>query len=210
MNPGIAGKIAKDVMDSMKLAEPARRIPPHMVGASYLNRDGLLINGMVVHQDILGSIAKDGHDPNMTKAAPAIHYTDPGKLARLLEHNCKIKRNAPALMPDVGEDMKFGSLAATHYNTGLRCGRQGMNSPAVGDLRALMERDGTFKDAVEHGHTWIVLPDSIPDEAARRISKWYNQEQNKNKHMDEVELIRICLDILDDFLAKHHGTQNLK
>ena len=51
-----------------------------------------------------------------------------------------------------------------------------MISPFVGDLRAIMEKDSTFKYAVEHGHTWLVLPDTIPDEAARRISKWYNQE----------------------------------
>ena len=73
-----------------------------------------------------------------------------------------------------------------------------------------MEKDRTYKDAVEHGHTWVVLPDSTPEEAARRISKWYNQEQNKNIHMDEVELIRMCLDILDEFLALHHGEQTMK
>ena len=63
----------------------------------------------------------------------------------------------------------------------------GMHSPIVGDLRPILENDETFKDAVDHGHTWLILPDSIPDEAARRISKWYNQEQNKNSTLNEVE-----------------------
>jgi len=210
LNPLVAGKIAKQVMEDMKLAASARRIAPHLVGASYLNRDGLLTNGHVVHGDILVSINKDGHDPSLTKPAPCIHYTDLAKLEKLLEHNRRIKANAPGLMPDVSHDMCFGSLASTHYNTGLRCGHQGMLSPVVGDLRAIMDKDSTFKDAVQHGHTWLVLPDTIPDEAARRISKWFNQEQNRNKTLDEVEMIRMCLDILDEFLAKTHGKQNLQ
>jgi len=177
LNPLVSGKIAKQVMEDMKLASLARRIAPYLVGASPLNRDGLLTNGHVVHGDILVSINKDGHGPGLTKPAPCIHYTDLAKLEKLLEHNRRIKANAPGLMPDVSHDMCFGSLASTHYNTGLRCGHQGMLSPVVGDLRAIMDKDSTFKDAVQHGHTWLVLPDTIPDEAARRISKWFNQEQ---------------------------------
>ena len=114
-------------------------------------------------------------------------------------------------MPDVIEDvLKCGSLGSTHYNTGLRCGHQGMVSPIVGDLRPILENDETFKDAAEHGHTWLILPDCIPDRAARRISKWYNQEQNKNKTLDEVEMLHMCLDILDEYLSKTHGQQTLQ
>ena len=117
LNPLVAGKIAKQVMEDMKLAASARRIAPHLVGASHLHRDGLLTNGHVVHGDILVSINKDGHDPGLTKPAPCIHCTDLAKLEKLREHNRNIKTNAPGLMPDVSEDMKFDSLASTHYNT---------------------------------------------------------------------------------------------
>ena len=70
LNPHVAGKIAKLVILDMKQAAPGRRITPSQVGASYLNRDGLLTNSCVVHTDILGSIKTDGHDPGLTKLAP--------------------------------------------------------------------------------------------------------------------------------------------
>ena len=106
LNPHVSGKIATLVILDMKQAAPGRRITPSQVGASYLNRDGLLTNGHVVHGDILVSINKDGHDPRLTKLAPCIHYTDLAKLEKLLEHNRRIKSNAPGLMLDVCEDMK--------------------------------------------------------------------------------------------------------
>ena len=186
-------------------AATARRLPPKDVGASHLNRDSFLTIGCVVHFDILGSVAKDGHDPELTKPAPCIHYTSPGKLALLLAHNQKITNNAPALMPSVHPPMAFGFLASTHYNTGLRCARDHMHSPAAGDLKELADKDDTFRDAVQHGHTWLVLPDSIPDNAARQISKWYNQEQNKNTCLDEVDILRMCIDVLDEYSAHHPG-----
>ena len=150
-------------------AASARRLAPPEVGASHLNRDGLLTNGCVVHFDILGSVAKDGHDPELTKPAPCINYLRPQKLKLLMDHNHKITNNAPALMPGVNMSMGHVSLASTHYNTGLRCAADGMFSPAAGDLRELVQKDATFADAVQCGHTWLVLPDTIPGEAARKI-----------------------------------------
>ena len=85
-----------------------------------------------------------------------------------------------------------------------------MVSPIVGDLRTVLENDETFKYAVDHGHTWLILPDSIPDEAVRRISKWYNEEQKKNNTLDEVEMIHMCLDILEEYLSKTHAQQTVQ
>ena len=114
LNPHVAGKLAKQVMDDMRQAATGRRIPPPHVGASPLNRDGLLTNGHVVHGEILFSVKKDGHDPARTKPAPAIHYTNLVKLEKLLVHNRRIKTNAPRLMPDVLDEMKCGSMGSTH------------------------------------------------------------------------------------------------
>ena len=106
--------------------------------------------------------------------------------------------------------MEYGSLASTHYNTGLRCAKDGMHSPGGGDLKEVVKNDETFADEVEHGHTWLVLPDTIPEPALRQVSKWYNQDQNKNKTMDEVEIIRMIMDILDEYLDKFHGKQTIQ
>ena len=134
-----------------------------------------------------------------------------GKHKRLLEHNWRIHKNAPQLMPSVQEGiMEYGSLACTHYNTGLRCSKDGMHSPGGGDLKELVKNDETFADEVEHGHTWLPLPDTIPEPALRQVSKWYNQDQNKNKTMDEVEIIRMIMDILDEYLDKFHGKQTIQ
>ena len=35
------------------------------------------------------------------------------------------------------------------------------------------------------------------------------QEQNKNKCLDEVEILRMCMDVLDEYLAHHHGQQKI-
>ena len=105
LNPHVAGKLAKLVMEDMQKAAPGRRIPPPHVGASYLNRDGLLTNGHVVHGEILLSVKKDGQYPARTKPAPAIHYTNLAKLEQVLVQNRRIKTNAPRLMPAVLDEM---------------------------------------------------------------------------------------------------------
>ena len=58
LNPHVAGKLAKQVMEDMRQAAPGRRLPPPHVGASPLHKDGLLTNGHVVHGEILFSITK--------------------------------------------------------------------------------------------------------------------------------------------------------
>ena len=34
--------------------------------------------------------------------------------------------------------------------------------------------DDTLRDHTKHGHSWLLLPDSVPEDALRQISKWYN------------------------------------
>ena len=56
LNPHVAGKLAKQVIQDVQKAAPGRRLPPPHVGVSYLNTDALLTNGHVFHGEILFSV----------------------------------------------------------------------------------------------------------------------------------------------------------
>ena len=175
-----------------------RRLDCRTLGADPDNRGGVLTNESVVHVDVLGSVKKDGHDKNKTPDGVAVEYKSEPGLQALHDHNKKIAANS-SHMPQVYEDlMKYGTLACTHWNTGLRCSKDKMVSPEAGDLGKLVETDDTYREEVEHGHTWIVLPESTTQAEKRLVSMWKNQEQNKNKTLDEVEILRLCLTALDE------------
>ena len=101
-DPGEASKLAKRFNEAMALRltpEPVY-IDPRMIGISPLNR---LFSVQQVHNVILKSVFKDGHDPDRPLAGICAEARDPAKLKPLVAHNEKLSKVPlmPPLFPDL-------------------------------------------------------------------------------------------------------------
>ena len=152
-----------------------------------------------VHQTILKSFIKDGHDPARPRTGVCCEVRDPAKLKDLVQYNKDLADRSP-LMPLVEEDLlRYECLASTHYNVALRLCKEGRNSPS-GDLAAAKAEDQTLAEAALKGHTWIVLPEHLADSLKADICQWMNQDQNENQTLTDGELVRMALAAVDDFV----------
>ena len=155
---------------------------------------------MHVHMTILPSIFKDGHDP--TRSQPGVCCeTTATERNELLKHNMTLAEASPLMPQPVKEMLRFEALAGNHYNTTLRCGRDGIASPA-GDLATLKANDTSFAEACGKGHRWIVLPAELGQELKESIAAWRNRDQNGNQGLTDGDLIRLSKLVVDSFLEK--------
>ena len=88
------------------------------------------------------SIDKDGHDPGRCSVGICVELNDPVKRQALVDHNRDLTQLSPFMPPLWADLMRYEILAATHYNTCLRLGRESCKSPA-GDLGSLLSKDAS-------------------------------------------------------------------
>ena len=202
-DPAKTNKLGKIYLEAlaMKLNPEPVHLDPRQVGVSKANR---LFSIKHVHHTILDSCAKDGHDPNRSQPGVCCETTKADQ-KELVRHNMEIA-NASAMMPQPDPElMRYEGLAGNHYNVALRCGKDGMQSPA-GDLSALKASDASFNQACETGHQWIVLPSGLPYDLKESIATWRNQDQNENQTLTDGELVRLGKIVVESLLAKSQGS----
>ena len=144
-DPTKLDKLAKRYQEACALAlkDAPIHIDPRYLGISKLNR---LFNISQVHNVILASCVKEGHDPSRPLVGVCMVHKDPKAIQALVELNKQLAESSP-LMPPVWEDlMRYEILACNHYNTALRLGRDNCQSPA-GDLVALRDKDSSYNEA---------------------------------------------------------------
>ena len=110
-----------------------------------------------VHHGILKGIREKGFCSDRPQVGICIKYESPEGKKRLLEHN---KRFASPLLPPVDETAEYGSLACTHLTLAAKCVKSNLKSP-IGELSKLLNEDDGFKEFVDEGHLWIILPGSL-------------------------------------------------
>ena len=199
-DPSKFGRLAERVRGAMALAvHPApMRIPPSSVGISPKNR---LFSAHQVHNTILVSFNKDGHDPDRPHVGVCCEVRDPGARKALEDYNKSLAQNS-TLMPKVEDGViQYEGLACSHYNTALRLVHEARLSPA-GDLAALKHERPGLADAASLGHWWIVLPESLSESLKKDICTWRNQDQNENQALSDGELIRMAKLAVHQFMAK--------
>ena len=80
----------------------------------------------------------------------------------------------------------------------LRCIKNGTRSQ-VCDLHSLMG-DEVLADTVTNGHSWWILPESLPTDMQTDISFWKNQDQNENQQVHEIEVLQTLRNVAEGFL----------
>ena len=142
-----------------------------------------------------------GFDKRRAAVGICIMFTSEEGKRKLLEHNLRFSKGQK-LLPPVPEGAIYGSLACSHYNLALRCIGSNTSSP-VGNLQELLESDPALKEAVQHGHRWWILPESVLDEAQVDISLWRNQDQNENQQAHEIEILGYIIAVAEDLSKKN-------
>ena len=193
-------RIAKRVQEAIAAAVHAEplRIDPRAIGVSPLNR---LFSIQQVHNTLLASIVKDGHDPTRPQVGICVEIRDPAALKSLVNFNASMARTSPLMSKVHPELLRYECLSSTHYNVALRLGREANYSPA-GDLAKAKEEDTSFADSCAHGHKWIVLPESLDAKLKQDVSTWRNQDQHENQTITDGELLRMAKVTVDDYLVK--------
>ena len=202
-DPGKFKKLAHRVEETMKLClyDEPKQIAPSMILVAPLNRLGAPPNQQHLHRGILMSFKVKGFDKRRAAVGICILFTSEEGKRKLLEHNLRFSKGQK-LLPPVPEGAIYGSLACSHYNLALRCIGSNTSSP-VGNLQELLESDPALKEAVQHGHRWWILPESVLDEAQVDISLWRNQDQNENQQAHEIEILGYIIAVAEDLSKKN-------
>ena len=198
-DPSKVSKLGNRFNEAMALALNAgspMQIAPHLLGISKVNR---LFSIMQVHSTILASIVKDGHDPTRPLVGICCETT-PESRKELFDHNVFLASQSP-MMPKSDPAMYYEKLTNTHYNVALKCGRDGIHSPA-GDLAATKANDQSFAEACHKGHDWYILPPDLSTSLKQDIATWRNQDQNENQTLTDGELVRLAKVTVEEYLAK--------
>ena len=181
--------------------EQAQQIDPRSLAISRNNRQ---FNALHVHNVILKSIARDGHDPTRPHVGICVEVTDPAQLKDLVEYNEELTNNSDLMPPLHKSLVQFECLDSTHYNVALRLGKANAPSSA-GDLAAMKRTDESFNIACERGHWWIILPGTIPQSLKADVCTWRNQDQNENQPITDGEIVRLAAETVTAFQTARAG-----
>ena len=153
----------------------AKRIVPQEVGISPLNR---LFSVHQVHNTILKSFVKEGHDPSRPQVGICCEVRKPEKRKSQEEYNVSLSQSSPLMPKTEPGVIQYQGLACTHYNVALRLVSNSAYSPNA-DLNKLKDERPSLAEAASLGHHWVVLPDDLPDSLKKDVSVWRNKDQNE-------------------------------
>ena len=97
-DPNKSKLLAKRYQQALDMAknEQAQQIDPRSLAISRSNRQ---FNALHVHNVILKSIARDGHDPSRPHVGICVEVTDPAQLKDLVEYNEELTNNSDLMPP---------------------------------------------------------------------------------------------------------------
>ena len=183
----------------------AKRIAPHEVGISPLNR---LFSVHQVHNTILKSFVKEGHDPGRPQVGICCEVRDPAKRKSLEDYNVSLSQSSPLMPKTEPGVIQYEGLACTHYNVSLRLVANSAYSP-VADLAKLKDERPSLAEAASLGHHWVVLPEDLSESLRKDVSVWRNQDQNENQALTDGELIRMAKVAVEKYLENASPGQAL-
>ena len=200
-NEGVSKKMAKSVaasIETYRLKEFGNdpiATPCQWLLVSSVNRMGQCLTLSVVWQ-IAISLMDDGCDPDRTGLGICVWFKRQETKLRAIRDNLKKYGGSPLYPPIEEEDVKGETLAASHYNTALRCFRAGMKT-ASGRALVVDEADTDLKLKITQGHVFIRVSEDMPVDEQKQISEWKNMDQNTNQVIHEMMRVRaleeICL-----------------
>ena len=184
----------------------AKRLSPQEVGISPLNR---LFSVHQVHNTILKSFVKEGHDPSRPQVGICCEVRDPAKRKSLEEYNMSLSQSSPLMPKTEPGVIQYEGLACTHYNVALRLVSNSAYSPNA-DLAKLKDERPSLAEASSLGHHWVVLPEDLSDSLKKDVSVWRNKDQNENQALTDGELIRMAKEAVGKYLENASPGQALQ
>lgn len=178
----------EETLTSQCLFPEPKQIDPVLILVAPNNRMGAPPNTRHLHRGVLRSFQKHSFDRTRAAIGICILFTSEQGLKMLIEHNMRFSKGCK-LLPPIVPGACYGSLATSHYNLALRCIKAGTFSP-IGNLQDLLTDSPNLRDAVEQGHRWWILPETVLKERQVDISLWRNMDQNENQATHEIEILQ--------------------
>ena len=187
-----AAKRFKQIINDWKERDEAIPIKCWMVLPSPLNRLGINLNMMYVHQDLGPNIHKKGFDPSRPKPGVVVNRSNPEKIKKMKEHAMKMFNGAAGLYPPLNlasSEVHYECVGGNHLTIVFRLYQAGMTSPLNGIHYVVSDDEPELRDKVELGHNYLVLKDGIPDDDLVFLSEYLNSDQNQNQCTSEVSTL---------------------
>ena len=164
-----ANKRAKLLMAKHLLYSSPVRIDVNMVSPSPMNRGGLPLNIVYVHQDLCANIMKDGYDVDRPHVGIVIRRESEVQLKRLRDHATRMREGSDLHPPCVTNMLTYECLAGNHLTTALQLFKAQKKS-SISGMIFKSDDDKELQLELQEGKQFWVLKDTITDEEADFLS----------------------------------------
>ena len=206
--PNVFLKLGMDLMEAHNLVKVATDVPPQFFLTHKDNRNGLMINPLMVHEkgaDILSI----GADRKQLSTAIAVEMAPFGpSRASHLAANKKLVYNSNKLLAPVSGQELYLSLGCSHTVAFCKVAPLGEATPAASlqnahgllDLSKLMKQS-EFKLMIEKGWSWTIIPwdvDELFPEFSKAVQKALNGSNSISAEIGELDTMVQLAELAQD------------
>ena len=175
------------------------RLDVDLIGAHWLNRNGLPVSGKHVHHLWRTILDRHGFVRHRYDHAVVVEMPE-GDLQRLREHNQEFCDKDP-LLPPASSSMKYGCLTKTHLIYGLKCLKHGtVRWDDTNEVMVVPKTAGTVREHIENGVFALVIDkQAFVDNPDHLISIMLsgNLEQSVAMPEHEIALLQTVMSLLN-------------
>ena len=206
--PNVFLKLGMDLMEAHKLVKVTPDVPPQFFLTHKDNRNGLMINPLMVHEkgaDILSI----GADRKQLSTAIAVELAPFGpSRSSHIAANKKLVYNSNKLLAPVSGQELYLSLGCSHTVAFCKVAPLGEKTPAatLQDAHGLLDlsklvKQSEFKLMIEKGWSWTIIPwdvDELFPEFSKAVQKALNGSNSISAEIGELDTMVQLAELAQD------------